>query len=83
VVVIEYITCPNFIGCFQTGCFAPGSTVLLAPIKALPCLCIFPPMAEKYKPPDLRVVGDSGGLMGVLLLLANSISSPIIMNLFQ
>jgi hypothetical protein len=23
-----------------------GSTVLLAPIKALPCLCIFPPMAD-------------------------------------
>jgi hypothetical protein len=30
-----------------------------APIKALPCLCIFPPMAEKSKPPALRVVGDS------------------------
>jgi hypothetical protein len=29
-----------------------------APIKALPCLCIFPPMAEKSKPPALRVVGD-------------------------
>jgi hypothetical protein len=55
-----------------------GSTVLLAPIKALPCLCIFPPMAD-----DLRVVGDSGGLMWALLLLANSFSNPIIMNLFQ
>jgi hypothetical protein len=31
------------IGCFQTGCFAPGYTVLLAPIKAQPCLCFFPP----------------------------------------
>jgi hypothetical protein len=29
-----------------------------APIKALPCLCFFPPMAEKSKPPALRVVGD-------------------------
>jgi hypothetical protein len=36
-----------------------GYTVLLAPIKALPCLCIFPPMARKPKPPALRVVGDS------------------------
>jgi hypothetical protein len=35
-----------------------GYTVLLAPIKALPCLCFFPPMAEKTKPPALRVVGD-------------------------
>jgi hypothetical protein len=30
-----------------------------APIKALPCHCFFPPMAEKSKPPALRVVGDS------------------------
>jgi RND family efflux transporter MFP subunit len=30
-----------------------------APIKALPCLCFFPPMAEKSKPPALRVVSDS------------------------
>jgi hypothetical protein len=36
-----------------------GSTVLLAPIKALPCLCILPPMAEKSKPPALRMVSDS------------------------
>jgi hypothetical protein len=36
-----------------------GYTVLLAPIKALPCLCFFPPMAEKSKPHALRVVGDS------------------------
>jgi hypothetical protein len=28
-------------------------------IEALPCLCFFPPMAEKSKPPALRVVGDS------------------------
>ena len=46
-------------GCFQTGCFAPGYTVLLAPIKALSCFCFFPPMAEKSKPPALRLVGDS------------------------
>ena len=36
---------------FYTGCFAP--------IKALPCLCFFAPMAEKSKPPALQVVGDS------------------------
>jgi hypothetical protein len=30
-----------------------------APIKALPCFCFFPPMAEKSKPPAMRVVGDS------------------------
>jgi hypothetical protein len=46
-------------GCFLCGCFAPGYTVLLAPIKALPCLWIFPPMAEKSKPPALRLVGRS------------------------
>jgi hypothetical protein len=44
---------------FSTGCKAPGYTVLLAPVKALPCLCFLPPMAEKSKPPALRVVGDS------------------------
>jgi hypothetical protein len=40
--------------------FKPGAKhpVTPAPIKALPCLCIFPPMAEKSKPPALRVVGD-------------------------
>jgi hypothetical protein len=32
-----------------------------APIKALPCLCLFAPMAEKSKPSALRVVGDSNG----------------------
>jgi hypothetical protein len=36
-----------------------ASTVTPAPIKALPCLCFFPPMAEKSKPPALRVVRDS------------------------
>jgi hypothetical protein len=35
-----------------------GYTVLLAPVKALLCLWIFPPTAEKSKPPALRVVGD-------------------------
>ena len=44
---------------FLTGCFASGYTVLLAPIKAPRCLCIFPPMAEKSKPPAPREVGDS------------------------
>ncbi len=42
------------------GVFKPGAKhpVTPAPIKALPCLWIFPPMAEKSKPPTLRVVGD-------------------------
>ncbi len=42
------------------GVFKPGAKhpVTPAPIKALPCLCIFPPMAEKSKPAALRVVGD-------------------------
>jgi hypothetical protein len=42
------------------GIFKPGAKhpVTPAPIKALPCLCLFPPMAEKSKPPALRVVGD-------------------------
>jgi hypothetical protein len=42
------------------GVFKPGAKhpVTPAPIKALPCLCIFPLMAEKSKPPALRVVGD-------------------------
>jgi len=44
------------IGCFQPGALHP---VPPAPIKALPCLCIFPPMAVKSKPPALRVVGGS------------------------
>jgi len=43
------------------GVFKPGALhpVTPAPIKALPCLCFFPPMAEKSKPSALRVVGDS------------------------
>jgi hypothetical protein len=43
------------------GVFKPGAVhpVTPAPIKALPCLCFFPPMAEKSKPAALRVVGDS------------------------
>jgi hypothetical protein len=34
------------------GVFKPGALhpVPPAPIKALPCLCLFPPMAEKSKP---------------------------------
>ncbi|MEE9497088.1 MAG: hypothetical protein V3V39_11230 [Desulfobacterales bacterium] len=40
-----------------------GYTVTPAPIKALACLCFFPPMAEKSKPPALRVVGDSRQLV--------------------
>ncbi|NOQ18778.1 MAG: hypothetical protein GQ571_02290 [Desulfobacterales bacterium] len=43
------------------GVFKPGALhpVTPAPIKARQCLCFFPPMAEKSKPPALRVVGDS------------------------
>ena len=37
------------------GVFKP---VTPAPIKALPCLCFFPPMAEKSKPSALRVACD-------------------------
>jgi len=42
------------------GVFKPGAVhpVTPAPVKALPCLWIFPPMAEKSKPPALRVVAD-------------------------
>jgi hypothetical protein len=45
----------------QLGVFKPSALhpVTPAPIKALPCLCFFPPMAEKSKPSALRVVGDS------------------------
>jgi hypothetical protein len=45
-----------YLGVFNPGALQP---VTPAPIKALPCLCFFPPMAEKSKPPALRVVGDS------------------------
>jgi hypothetical protein len=40
--------------------FKPGAVhpVTPAPIKALPCLWIFPPMAEKSKPPAPRVAGS-------------------------
>jgi hypothetical protein len=40
--------------------FKPGAEhpVTPTPVKALPCLYIFPPMAAKSKPPALRVVGD-------------------------
>jgi hypothetical protein len=49
-----YAAIPS-LGVFKPGAKHPGTP---APIKALPCLCIFPPMAEKSKPPALRVVGD-------------------------
>jgi hypothetical protein len=42
-------------GVFKAGALRP---VTPAPIKGLPYLCFFPPMAEKSKPPALRVVGD-------------------------
>jgi len=43
------------------GVFTPGALhpVTAAPIKALACLCFFPPMAEKSKPPALRAAGGS------------------------
>jgi hypothetical protein len=43
------------IGFSKPGALHPVSP---APIKALACLCLFPPMAEKSKPPALRVAGD-------------------------
>jgi hypothetical protein len=51
--------------CFSTGllgAFKPGAwhPVTPAPIKALSCLCLLAPMAEKSKPPALRVVGTPG-----------------------
>jgi hypothetical protein len=55
----------KFIGCFQIPPwreFARASTVTPEPIKALACLCLFPPLAEKPKPPALRVVGDSAAV---------------------
>jgi hypothetical protein len=38
-------------------------TVTLAPIKALACIYFFPPMAEKFRPPAARMVGDSRQLV--------------------
>jgi hypothetical protein len=48
------------------GIFKPGAKHLVtpAPVKALPCLWIFPPMAEKSKPPALRVVGGPNHYYG-------------------
>jgi len=43
------------LGVFKPGAVHPGTP---APAKALPCLWIFPAIAEKSKPPALRVVGD-------------------------
>jgi hypothetical protein len=43
-----------YLGVFKPGALHP---VTPAPIKALQCLCFFPPMAEKPKPPAPRVVG--------------------------
>jgi hypothetical protein len=51
---ITYAAIPH-LGVFKPGAWHP----VPAPIKALSCLCFFPPMAEKPKPPALRVVGDS------------------------
>jgi hypothetical protein len=45
-----------YLGVFKPGALHP---VTPAPIKALPCLCFSPPLAEKSKPPALRVVGYS------------------------
>ena len=36
---------------FPIGCLAPGHTVLLAPIKALPCLCFFRPWRKNPSHP--------------------------------
>jgi len=44
------------LGVSKPGALHPATP---APIKALSCFCFFPPMAEKSKPPALRLVGDS------------------------
>jgi hypothetical protein len=49
---------------FVIGCAAPGlsqTTLRLNPHRLRPCraFVFFPPMAEKSKPPAMRVVGDS------------------------
>ena len=46
---------PPYLGVFKPGALHP---VTPTPVKALPCLWFFPPMAAKSKPPALRVVGD-------------------------
>jgi hypothetical protein len=52
----KFILNDAFIGCNRVLCTRiHGYTVALAPIKALPCLCFFAPMAEKPKPPAPRV----------------------------
>jgi hypothetical protein len=74
------------IGCFQTGCIARESTVppcYLHRLRHCRAFVFSRLWRKNTKAPDLRVVGDSGGLMWALLLLANSFSNPIIMNLFQ
>jgi hypothetical protein len=40
--------------------YKPGALhpVASAPIKALMCFCLYPPGADKFKPPALRVVVD-------------------------
>jgi hypothetical protein len=44
-----------YLGVFKPGAMHP---VTPAPVKALSCLWFFPPIAEKSKPPAMRVVGD-------------------------
>jgi hypothetical protein len=58
--VFFYNRTPVYTAIPYLGVIKPGALhpVAPAPIKALPCLCFFPPMAEKSKPPALRVVGD-------------------------
>jgi hypothetical protein len=50
-----YAAIPS-LGVFNQGALHP---VTPAPVKALPCLWIFSPMAEKSKLHTLRVVGDA------------------------
>ncbi len=59
IAIFKIWSLPKYIICL--GVFKPGALhpVTPAPIKALPCLCFFPLMAEKSKPPAPRVVGDS------------------------
>jgi hypothetical protein len=52
--------CVLLLGVFKSCLGGTLHPVTPVPIKALADLCFFPPVAEKSKPPALRVAGDSG-----------------------
>jgi hypothetical protein len=57
-----------------------GSTVLLAPIKALLCPCFLPSTTGKNKPLALRVVGGSG--MFCINHILNKVNKGLLWNRF-